>query len=70
MNTNIMQYIISYTIIYHIYLELFIFKSPQYSSIIETLLSKSESKQNRFDHWHNGSRWKLPCRTSTIIKGY
>ena len=50
MNTNIMQYIISYTIIYHIYLELFIFKSPQYSSIIETLLSKGESKQNRFDH--------------------
>ena len=35
MNTNIMQYIISYTIIYLIYLELFIFKSPQYSSIIE-----------------------------------
>ena len=50
MNTNIMQYIISYIIIYLIYLELFIFKSPQYSSIIGTLLSKGESKQNRFDH--------------------
>ena len=44
MNTNIMQYIISYTIIYLIYLELFIFKSPQYSSIIETLLSKGDIK--------------------------